>query len=117
MKLLKDDTGNCYAACISSLTGIPFKDLRATGQEIAEFGSSALYARMLTLLTERGWQRQRQKGEAPQGFAVAVGRSPRGPWNHAVIVCDGEFYHDPHPSNLFLPSVESYHVFLPISRP
>jgi hypothetical protein len=42
----------------------------------------------------------------PRGYHIAVGKSPRGEFSHAVVALDGTIVHDPHPSQAGLLSID-----------
>ncbi len=98
--------GNCLAACLASLLGIPlwmvppFEDM---------FGRSEWNDRIDEWLAQFfGLQRIRTGGhliDALPEYYIASGLSPRGV-RHSVIYRAGELVHDPHPSGAGIASVE-----------
>jgi hypothetical protein len=113
----------CWAACVATLTGIP---LDALDQNIPPDASeewfwenaTSLYNDMVRRLREHGWRIERTWRDVPRGFAIASGASPRyATVQHAVVVRDGELWHDPHPSRAGLASVEGYEVLIPLVVP
>ena len=107
-----DDAGNCLQACVASLLGLPLEDVPnfAAVPEGGTDGKSHWF-----FAFER-WLRDRDLGVsvwyptrgcdwymAPESLAIASGKSPRGDFQHSVVVrvTDGaepELVHDPHPS-------------------
>ena len=108
-----DTTGNCYAACISTITGIPFDSLKLTPEELEALDSTSLQTLMNRRMAEHGWWRVPMFQKVPVGIAIAGGKSPRGDYEHAVIVKDGRPYFDPHPSGAFVESIDNYEVLIP----
>ncbi len=117
LTMVDDDTGNCYAACLSTITGIPFDALSIPPDEWDKHTDSERYNRVTAILLEHGWWRCRLWKHAPIGLAIASGPSPRGDFDHSVVVLDGNFYHDPHPSRAFLETVNGYEIFVPLVNP
>ncbi len=110
-----DDTNNCFAACISMLTGIPFDELKVNWEAEKVYRDQDLNNRMNALLRERGWRIVKLWRAIPAGFAIGSGPSPRGKdIAHSVIVKDGEFFHDPHPSGLFVPELTQFEILVRI---
>lgn len=112
-----DDTGNCYAATIASITGIPFDALRADVGPLHYIDRDKrreLSNRMVRLLEAHGWAILNTGARAPVGLSVAVGPSPRGSWNHCWVALDGKPYFDPHPSAEYTVTVDHYEVLVKI---
>lgn len=93
--------GNCFAACMASVFEIP---LEAT-PDLAEqdwSNDSKWWQLWIDWLAERNCALLLTKpGEGwphPKGYALAGGKSPRGDFDHSVVVLDGKLVHDPHPS-------------------
>lgn len=106
-----DPDGNCLEACFSSLTGIPLED-------IPHYLNDAWFNSYVHWLLDRGWFLQYWHGgieEAPRGFAVASGPAVRG-LEHSTIYLDGELFHDPHPSDAGLESINGWMVLIPLRR-
>jgi hypothetical protein len=86
-----DSAGNCMQAAFASLLELPL-------DEVPHF------------LAPEDWWGAICEWVLEQGYCIAVtsiplaalgimsGRSPRGPWNHAVVSRGDELVHDPHPS-------------------
>ncbi len=109
MTEIKDETGNCYAACLSMVTGIPFDVLKVDWLFLVLDKTFILKERMKRILGDYGYKVTSTQVK-PVGISIAIGDSPRGNWNHAILVKDGEPFFDPHPSNLFIEKVLSYQV-------
>lgn len=96
--------GGCWPAVLASLTGIPHERL---GRHIPA-GDPATWSRddgtwttyhnaIVEELHAHGWTYEQLGSRIPRGFAIGIGKSPRGV-DHSVIVCDGKLWFDPHPS-------------------
>lgn len=98
--------GNCLEACFATLTGIPLDD-------IPHFLQATWFFRYRMWLRKRGWHIEHFAAPTPlPGVAIAGGFSERG-IRHSCIYLDGELFHDPHPSNAGLVSVEDYILVWP----
>lgn len=98
-----DGKGNCWAACFASILEIPLDQVpNFCGDEnYQEFWWSEakefLSCFGLTLIEinpspELDWD------EYFDCYWVAIGKSPRGDFHHAVVYHGSEMAHDPHPS-------------------
>lgn len=110
--------GNCYQACLASVLGIP---LDTVPHFVALHGPEQLGAGPIWWAEARRWIRREHDrdlamfditpehptpcsmyaGEPAdwQAFGIGSVPSPRGPFEHAVVVnLDGDVVHDPHPS-------------------
>ena len=114
------DTGDCFRAAMASMLDLP---LDAVPHIFAEHSDpEAAREHLDRWLGEHGlayievsWSGD---SETPVDFPVptlAHGRSPRGEWDHTVIVQNGTVVHDPHPSRQGLRTFEQYGWFLPMS--
>lgn len=101
--------GNCQQAAVASLLDLP---LNAVPNFMdAEFFWGAYHQ----FLNERGMTDilVPNDREMPVGIHyLAYGPAPRGV-RHAVIMCDGNLAHDPHPSRDGLLCVEEQHLIVP----
>jgi len=62
------------------------------------------------LLTKPG-----QDWPYPKGYALGGGKSPRGHFDHSVVVFDGQLVHDPHPSRGGLDGpIKDFTIFYPL---
>ncbi len=95
--------GNCFVTALACVTGIPPKDIPEFEDMPAGLWHMAFDDWLDTVGYEVGYSQA-----APAGFALASGRSPRGDFKHMVVVKDGEFFHDPHPSGSYLESVDLF---------
>ncbi len=114
---ITDATGNCYAACVASITGLPFEELKVDvgPPETWDRDKSRWVGnRMTDLLHERGWAILHAGVRIPVGFSIATGTSSRGSWGHCWVALDGERFFDPHPSREFTLNVDHYDVLVPI---
>jgi hypothetical protein len=60
-------------------------------------------------LRQHGWRLAYLGEDTPAGYAMAYGPGPRG-CEHAVIVYNGELWHDPHSSRAGLLEVNAYEI-------
>lgn len=103
--------GDCQRTCIAMLMGLD-------PSEVPHFGDANLFPPDASRSAEAGWLCSRGYGyvQVPVfgewgldyiktlvgGVPVIVsGRSPRGDWNHDVVLFDGQIF-DPHPDDLGL---------------
>jgi hypothetical protein len=114
--------GNCFAACIASLIGTPLAEVPNFCLSESWLGDS------IDWLRERGWgatfiYHQKPDHNAPVDCLlwsslplIATGRSPRGEWNHCVVVDSaGKLVHDPHPDNTgILTAPRDYLILFPL---
>lgn len=111
----------CWAACIAGLTGLPHDELAAfvprndDGSLDGSMGTEYHNA-VNAYLRSRGWRLLHVGANAPRGFAIGSGDSPRDV-SHAVIVRDGELWHDPHPSRAGVRSFEMFELLVPLVAP
>jgi hypothetical protein len=87
-----DPDGNCFEACLASITGMPLADL-------PHFLEDGWFGDYDNWLRERGWGLIHfgPAKDVPAGFAIASGPAPRGIM-HSAVYRDGVLEHDPHPS-------------------
>ena len=115
--------GNCFSACVASI-------LELTLDEVPWFiGSEDWFAAFTEWLKPLGyWPLMLKVGIVrkfdeigqgyvsetwlPSGYWIAGGECSRG-W-HAVIFRDGDFVHDPHPSNEGLKKIEDATLLIPL---
>lgn len=108
----------CWAACISTLTGIPVGEFPSVPDDAREESwwdenGTRLRNEITAVLRKHGWRKDSTWTDIPRGFAMAYGTSPRG-YEHAVVVHDGELWHDPHPEGGGLLNVSQYEILVPI---
>jgi hypothetical protein len=118
--------GDCFAASIASITGVPLDDLRPR----LGIGSSGTwegdvwvpnpneedwFTRATRVMREYGWEIAYETADAPPGLSVACGLANRG-LRHAVVAMDGRTVHDPHPSRDGLIEADSW-IILARSSP
>lgn len=97
--------GNCLAAAMASVLEIPLSDIPA----FEEMSEESWHDSLLEFLYGRGYDVDVLQ-VPPAGYGIAHGMGPRGV-HHSVVVLDGEFIHDPHPSGLYLDSIDCYWQF------
>lgn len=102
--------GNCVAACVASILGLPLDRVPHFIEFGIHFGDSEdvkevshgsnWWAMMLGFLAGRGlWVVELDKvtDADPDEFVLVAGMSPRGVM-HQVVYREGRLWHDPHPS-------------------
>lgn len=109
--------GNCQSACLATLLGLPITQVP---NWTAMNGSDQLkFDAMRTWLRAHGWDlitvsRGGMDAWPPRvGYFIAGGMSERG-LDHAVIYCNGELWHDPHPDRTGIKSVETLDILYPL---
>lgn len=110
----------CWAACISTLTGIPLDEFPLVPDDARDEAwwdehGTRLRNDITAVLRKHGWRKESTWTDVPRGFAMAYGMSPRG-YQHAVVVKDGELWHDPHPEGGGILDVEQYEILVPLVR-
>lgn len=126
-------TGNCWVACVASITQMTLSELKDLQREYLIY-ANAWYRQEdggddITLEERSGYVRELAKlGWAevylerhgvpmfPVSTAIASGPGPRG-CDHSVVYFSGKLEHDPHPDRAGLLEVESYSMLWPISTP
>lgn len=108
----------CWPAVLAGLTGIPHERLTRHIPADADFFRNdaqwtAFHNAILAELHAHGWTYDHLGTRIPKGFAVGIGRSTRGV-DHACIVCDGQLWHDPHPSREGVEKFSSFEIVVPI---
>lgn len=129
----KDDTGNCFQVCVSTVTGIPLdkvphfysmfgedecdKATRAIANWLGGKGFMMAYYpyEVVKEGLEAGWFYAGSEKE--KIVVIATGDSPRGNWKHAVVgVLDKDaphgwtMIHDPHPSGAGIATTDGIEV-------
>lgn len=92
--------GDCWKACIASLLDLPMESV----PHFAELGDTWWEATQEFIETQKAghelrWWEDILAVNVGSEFLIASGPSPRGDFQHAVIVDRaGQLVHDPHPS-------------------
>lgn len=100
--------GNCFAACIASLLECSLDEVPQPTAEDREDWAD-YWTRVAEFLRLRGfhmvdgkakafWSTESALDTPFSGYWIASGPSPRGPWNHSIVVRGADMAHDPHPS-------------------
>ena len=118
-----DDPGNCWAACVATMLGIPLervpealrleKDADKRWDAYQRFLSTFnLRAISLSVPSEHLDDYWEALGDA---LVHVAGPSPRDPsWNHGVIYCGGKLWHDPHPSGDGISGIAEIEFWVPL---
>jgi hypothetical protein len=114
--------GNCFAACIASITGL---DLNLLTEQLGPGGGTwdgdvwvanpdeeHWFTRAERVLATLGWQISYDTAEVPDGYAIYSGPAARG-LLHSCVGIGGEVVHDPHPSRAGLIEVTDYITLIP----
>lgn len=106
--ILDGQNGDCMAACIASLLEL---DLDAMPNP----HTASWWDDWQAWLKQRGLYLVEATGGdwTPPGYAILVGTSPRGDWQHAVVALDGEIVHDPHPGGGGVVTRTAYDLIVP----
>lgn len=92
------DAGNCLAACVASILEL---DLEDVPNFTAIPGEHEWWKALQAFVTERGWYLYAldpEQGAPEETYYLAVGKSPRGDFNHVVVANGKDIVHDPNPS-------------------
>lgn len=86
--------GNCLTACIASLLEIPLENVpHHLGNDwFTKYNRFLAGPNFNLKLVRFPWD---DECESLDGYAIAVGPSPRGDWYHAVVHYNSELVHDP----------------------
>ena len=117
--------GNCFHACLASLTGIDLDLLTeqlghggGTWHENGEWSPNPdeehWFDRATRVMREHGYELHYDTAEQPEGYAICSGMSPRG-LSHATVWLDGVMVHDPHPSRGGIDAVRDWMWLTPTS--
>lgn len=102
----ESENGNCMAASLASLLELPLN-------QVPQFEENQeRWKQLLFDWLESMGLTIRTQDNAPEGFAIATGMCERG-FHHAVVVHDGQWAHDPHPTNAFLTNIRKFWVIEP----
>jgi len=73
-------------------------------------------AKVVAFLKGRGWMLTTLGANAPRGYSIASGPSPRiaGAY-HSCVALDGKVVHDPHPDATGLSSIHEYEILVPLA--
>lgn len=110
------------AACVASI-------LEITLEEIPDIRGDDQYGLLCLWLAGRGYgivdiafkPRIKPKDGTlvawGQGYYIGGGKSPRGDFDHAVVMCSGGIVHDPHPSRAGIEDIDSLTFLTPTYDP
>ena len=111
----KNIYGDCWIACICTITGLDydlFPDINSFNWNDGEKEVWRKYVdEILKVLSNHGWSYTGNflNGEFKliEKYCIAVGKSPRGNFNHAVVWHNG-IYHDPYPDGGGLDNIQIF---------
>lgn len=107
----ESENGNCMAAALASLLDLDISLVPAFEERQDRWKQTLLEWLSCLGLTINVFNNKDDE-EPPRGYAIATGVSSRG-IRHAVVVLDGAFVHDPHPSNDYLADIQKFWVISP----
>lgn len=91
-----DQKGNCFAACVASLTGLPLDTLtERIDMGRAEDPTEHWWTRAVRVVADMGWCLAYHEDRVPVGYTIMSGMAERG-LLHSVVAYDGRMVHDPH---------------------
>lgn len=102
--------GNCFQSCVASVLELALDDV----PHFAALPAATWWGSFVDWANAAGYDVVAHD-DAPDGFAICSGRSPRGAFYHAVVVEDGVIVHDPHPSRDGL-LTRAHYITLPTRR-
>lgn len=106
--------GNCLSACVASIMHVSLLEVPHFGGDHEWWGNlnAWLSGRWMYALNAKldaapgAWR--------PEGYYILAGRSPRGPWLHAVVARGRDVVWDPHPSHDGILSHDDATVLVPL---
>ncbi len=107
--------GNCLQACIASLFDIALEDIPVFGNR------SDWYDRFTIFMVDRFGVQPIEVWPGKffadlQGLYIASGPSPRGDFDHSVILSGGTLAFDPYPGGNGLEQYTSFTLFIKVLR-
>lgn len=121
--------GNCFAACVASIMELGLDDVPdLAGPEQLDKLETWLKTRGLSYVEVTLRPRSGKDGDMlferfglnGTGYIIAGGKSPRGDWEHAIVVrvnnADNrvEFIHDPHPDRTWIRDIQTLTIIVPV---
>jgi hypothetical protein len=110
-RIINSKNGDCLKCCVASIFELPYEEVPNFSEEL-----DWLYALLLFLKDRFNLipiYLQRQEPLYQKIFYIATGKSPRGEFHHAVVMCATEMVNDPHPDNSGLEKFEHIILFHP----
>jgi len=108
-----EQNGNCFATCLTFLLNMGGYDDMPQWDKELEWAD--YYMAYQEWLAKRGLTSCRMEGHPNiDGYYIASGPSPRGTIRHSVIYKNGALFHDPHPSNEGIASVEFVEILVDV---
>jgi hypothetical protein len=117
MRAIGTDEGDCLMAAAASILEIELAEL----PPITRDNDAEWFNVFRDAMRERGFdvvERANDPPLAPNGYAIAIGLSPRnqGTENHAVVALDGAVVHDPHPTRTGISRIDYWLMLVPLAR-
>lgn len=122
-----NNEGNCWAACLATILEMPLESIPDfRGPEQFDATLAWLWGRKMTMVELNFRPRIKPPlwferfGLKGTGLAIAGGKSPRGDFDHAIVIAVDhvaqkvEFVHDPHPSGAWLEDLDSLAFIMPV---
>jgi hypothetical protein len=102
-------TGNCLQAALATVLDLPLWKV----PHFSNWSVSNWWFQLDSWVNEE-LDKHLVCSECPdqRQWCVAVGRSPRGPYPHAVVAYGQSLYFDPHPSNGMLVGDPEYYIVI-----
>lgn len=109
---------NCFSACVASILHLPISDVPT----FAKYEDP--WEHVTTWLKERGFylydfalRDPFDTEQAPLGFHIVTGKSPRHEtFRHCVVAKGTEIVHDPHPSRAGIETRDEFTCIIPFDH-
>ena len=113
-QVLSSTHGDCFRACMASIFECDLKDIpdfmgdgeKHFNERISKWGKDNGVLILDATIEDPN------SDEYEDLYLIAMGKSPRGHCNHAVIYKNGKMVHDPHPERLGLKGKPEKFVFI-----
>ncbi|HZV71664.1 MAG TPA: hypothetical protein VFG10_19065 [Saprospiraceae bacterium] len=109
--------GDCWRACFASILECDIDDFPSPQYSDMDETWPEYYELMVNILRNKGFEyfglsienldEHDLDAEDTDGYVIAIGKSPRGEFNHAVVWKNG-LAHDPHPDNTSIKTIVSF---------
>jgi hypothetical protein len=102
------EVGNCFEACLSSITHLPIEPIPSYKGEGWFDKCNKYLAKHGLVLVMYGPKIFEVYKNLADLYCIAGGKSPRFNCNHAVVFRKGKMVHDPHPDNTGISDIQDY---------